>query len=85
MMRRLSNPPNILIATYDAGDGFTVEIYESDILFDAWLGHRDYGVKTHMFGFNKSAVCGNIETFVDVVEGNIEQYTDSYMRQYADF
>lgn len=43
----------IKTTTYDCGDGFRIDIVETDEEQEAWLYHKDYGVKELMFGVDK--------------------------------
>ena len=70
-----------MCATFDYKDGFKIDIcLEEDGFWVAWLYHRDYGIKTGMFG-QSSAEMGFAE-FVELVEANLE--TEGYIEGYIE-
>lgn len=74
---------NINTTTYDAGDGFMVDIVEcfagkndEEEIYEAWLYMRDYGIKKSMYGM----ACNRIskEDFVNMVSDDVDEYKEYY-------
>lgn len=87
-MRKLS----INTTTYDAGDGFCVDLVNdlSEKMFHAYLYHEGYGIKELMFGVPYvQPSTGERETlisFAEMVEANLaaQPYKAWYREQYMD-
>lgn len=64
--------------TFDVGDGFFVDIVTDNPHkeYDAWLYHKDYGVKQLMFGgtFEQN----RYKDFLNLVEVNLDGYEHDY-------
>ena len=63
--------------------GFMVDIVENANEYEAWLYHKDYGVKSLMFGSEKKQHNGKAD-FCDMVEANLinQPYINNYMEEY---
>lgn len=63
---KLSSKYNV-IATYELGYGFYVDIVNDKECYSAWLFHERYGIKELMFGMR----C-NLEEFLELVESDTD-------------
>ena len=79
------------IQLYDAGDGFMVEIHiDNDAadprkwIWNAWLYKDGYGVKSFMFGVSDKQLAHSLNSFVEMVESNLEQYKEAYNEEYGE-
>lgn len=63
---KLSSKYNV-IATYELGNGFYVDIVKEKDCYSAWLFHEWYGIKELMFGMR----CG-LEEFLELVESDTD-------------
>ena len=78
--------------TFEVGDGFMVDIVDNkeEGLFEAWLYHKNYGVKSSMFGEPKKQKVKDdemtLEQFIESVEANLltEDYIGDYAEEYMD-
>lgn len=70
----------IRTTTYEAREGFRVDIVEKPVGPEAWLYHEHYGIKDLMFGGVWEQV--TMESFLDVVEANLEEYIEDYREEY---
>lgn len=67
--------------TYDVGAGYFVEIVITpDKVFEAWMFHERYGVKSLMFGAESDKF--DIGEFLEIVEANIEDDRQYYYEEY---
>ncbi len=81
---------NIKITTYDYRDGFKVDVIENieKEVIEAWLYHKDCGIKELMFGVPKhqesTGLSITLDGFLDMVEANLESqnYIDNYEDEY---
>lgn len=78
--------------TYDVDEGFMIDaVYDPDReMYEAWLYHKDYGVKMSMFGLpkkqkNMNKVLDHKE-FMDIIRNNLEHegYIPLYVEKYFD-
>lgn len=77
--------------TYDAGDGFLIDIVElfgsklrnEDSLYEAWMYHKGYGVKQLMFGMPTDQQTE--DEFKSIVFDSIEEYKDTYRQDVMDW
>ena len=70
--------------SYEDRDGFLIDI-EIDTaadLYRAFLSHKDYVDKMYMFGAPMPQQ--PYGQFLDIVEGNIDEYIPDYIEQYFD-
>ena len=72
---------DVKITVYEMEDDFFVEAYPNDDIIEFWIYHRNYGIKSFMFGipekyFNK----GN--TIEHLIKGNFTEYKSSYIQDY---
>lgn len=67
--------------TYDAGDGFLVDIVDNtrDDLREVWLYHEEYGVKMFVFGFQE-----DLEYALEITEKTINDHKATYKDKYMD-
>ena len=77
---------NIKTTTYDAGDGWRVDIIEMPGEYDAFLYKENYGVKSLMFGcpITQNGEHWTVKRFIDLVEGNLPEYMATYKEEYMD-
>lgn len=73
---------NSNIETYRVNEEFCVDIVETDTMYESWLYSSLYGIKSLMFGTDKSDYTK--QEFVEMVEkavwndGFIENYIEDY-------
>lgn len=70
---------NIITETYDAGNGFRIEVVQEGNLFEAWIYHKDYGIKALMFGAEDTK-----ENFMQLVETGLDEEMEYYEEEYMD-
>lgn len=90
MKRVFENRP---IKTYQYNSDYYVDITafagktpdENDVR-EAWLYHKDYGVKMLMFGCPAKQTYGyqEYDAFLAMVEANVEDYIKLYQESYED-
>ncbi len=69
----------ITTKTYDAGNGFLVDIEVIENKAEAWIYHERYGIKDLMFGTEiGSKHVPDYNAFVELVEANLEPNIDGY-------
>ena len=71
---------NRLTFTYDADNGFYVDIVVEANERGAWLYHKEYGIKMFMFG----AINTDPNTFLDMIQNNLATYIEDYEADYMD-
>lgn len=64
---------NYTTKTYEYGD-YLVDIVTTDTDYESWIQAKGYGTKHIMFGMPKEQQ--SLEEFMNIVEANIEDYTD---------
>lgn len=71
------------ITRYIDGD-FIIEIVESETEFDAWIGHRNYGVFIEMFGVPKKQLENTFTyaEFRDMVAADLDRHKSIYREEY---
>lgn len=73
---------NTPITRYNAEQGFYVDVVDLPDKFEAWIGHKDYGVKNLMFGWPKFQPVDNstwtMDMFMELVEGNLDDDKDFF-------
>ena len=66
-------------------EGFTIYIEEKKDMFEAWIGHEQYGIIELIYGLPKvQTYTGQVETFDTFVEGimdNIIEHKYCYTRR----
>lgn len=62
---------------FDVGDGFYVEVSPNGEMFEFVLCMENYGIKDFMFGLYKKD-CPE-EMWEEIIEGNVEDYIDSFL------
>ena len=72
---------NVKITVCEMEDDFFVEVYQNDDIIEFWIYHRNYGIKSLMFGipekyFNK----GN--TMEHLIKSNFERQKGFYIQEY---
>ena len=68
-------------------DGFLVDIVETPEEFEAWIGHKSYGVSSLMLGVpkqNPTLPDMTFEMFMDMVNANLAQYKEYYAKEFFD-
>lgn len=66
------------VTLYDVGDDWRVEVIRrEDGWREAWLFHKDYGVKDLMFGVQSKG-----QELLDMIEANLSDYINFYKEQY---
>ena len=78
---------NIKTRTFTSGK-YRVDIAEKKDLFEAWLYHKDCGIKQLMFGSPKKnsihgeSVTITFDMFLEMVENNLPEYKETYYDDY---
>ena len=67
----------------DSFPGFRVDVVErssnvKERLYEAWLYHNNYGIKTLMFG----ALEDSMGVFLEMIDNNIADYIEDYIEDY---
>ena len=77
---------NIKTTTYDAGDGWRVDIVEMPGEYEAYLYREDYGVKSLMFGcpIDQNGEHWTVERFAELVQDGLDEYKAQYDNDYTD-
>ena len=61
-------------------DGFFLDITDNGTVFESWLYHEDYGIKTMLFGVSKEETTQ--EEFERLVQANLPHYIADYIDDY---
>lgn len=69
----------IVTKTYEVGNGFRVEVTSTDNYRESYIYHKDYGIKSLMFGSEDYE-----HSFLEVVESNLDDYIASYIEEVMD-
>ena len=73
---------NIITKTYDAGDGFFIDITQKGNYADAWIYHKDYGVKLHLYGTElKTEYVPDYDYFIGMVKNELEEDKADYFER----
>lgn len=66
--------------TFTVGDGFLVDIIVDALneMYEAWIYHRDYGIKELMFGCEWKQNC--YKEFFDTVDLAVDDYKHYYTK-----
>jgi len=67
------------VTQYTDGE-WIVTIIDSKLLFEAYLGHKDYGIMDLMFGYCSSS----LKDFMELVEANLDEYKQIYIGEHFD-
>ena len=68
-------------AVYDMGEGWRVDIVTTPETYEAWIYHKDYGVKNLLFGTSTDT---RFNIFCDMIERNFEEYKQDYINDYME-
>lgn len=63
-------------------DDWIVEVWIVNDDFEAWIQHKDYGIKSLMFGM--PAQQQSTQDFMKIVENSIDEYVEYYANEYMD-
>ena len=77
---------DVIFTQYIDGE-FVIEILEYPDTFEAWVYHKDYGVKELMWGCPKVQPNGHDvdrEGFLEMVEYNRAEYEEGFLEEYAE-
>ncbi len=78
----ISNITEKNITVYSLSDDFTVEVESDGSVTECYLCHKNYGVKSHMFGIlNKDIDSKSLE---EIICNNAPSYMETYMEEYGD-
>lgn len=76
---------NIKTITYSVGNGFLVDVQIDKNSIEAYIWHKEFGIKMLMFGVTDES----LDYFLKMVEANLSQdigiYIDEYMSQELQF
>lgn len=78
---------NMVTFTFDMGDGWMMDIASYDngnTYWEAWIYHRNYGVKSLMFGCEKQKTCQDLDAFIEMAEVNFNDHKTLYEEEYMD-
>ena len=73
----------ILTSTYDAGDGYYVDIVEQPNEIVVWLYHKDYSYKRCIDG-TRSLTSDNISNMFDRMEADLDHHKAKYDKWVTD-
>lgn len=72
---------DVKITVYKMEDDFFVEVYQNDDIIEFWIYHRNYGIKSFMFGIPEKYI--NEENSIEnLIKGNFEEQKDFYIQEY---
>ena len=76
-LKQIENPVKATFEYKSHGTTFNIEIVkeEKDVT-EAWLYHKNYGIKSLMFGLT-----GKVHV-MEIVEPNLPDYVESYIDEY---
>lgn len=63
-------------------DGFMIDVVEKNDAYEIYIYHRNYGIKSLMFGLLKSLQSEN--TLLKNIEMHVFDYAKKYMDKYMD-
>lgn len=71
--------------TYEYKEGFMIDITSLEDVIEVYLYHKDFGVKSHMFGLLKKDIESE-KMLRDLISANLEDESiiDDYRMQYMD-
>ena len=73
----------ITIESWEAWDGFILDLVTKGTeTYEAWIYHRDYGVKTLMWGVPQDST--SYDEFKDMVASSVEDNIEGYKEEYMD-
>ena len=73
---------NFKTETFTWDGGFMVDVVTTSDTYEAWIYHKDYGIKELMFGMPKKQQ--SYEKFIEIVEWNVDDDIFAYMEQHMD-
>ena len=79
-MRKLKNHT---ITTYIYKNVWRIDIVNNRSTYEAWLYHRDYGIKTLMFSMESNDF-ESLDKFIELVEINATDYCQIYRDEYME-
>lgn len=72
---------NISITRFET-ECFYIDIIDKGDLFEAWLSGKGYGVSELMFGVFKEQPTVEIDSFLEMVDGSLDDYEYDYYRKH---
>ena len=70
------------LTVYSLPDDFSVEIESDGEVTECYLCHKNYGVKSHMFGLLNKDI--NSKSLEEIICNNAPSYMETYMEEYGD-
>lgn len=64
-------------------EGFILEVEEKGEMVKYWLGYKNYGIKSFMFGLFKKDV-PSLKDILDIAMANLPHYIESYNEDYVE-
>lgn len=64
---------NYVIETYDAGDGFLIDITETETMYEAYMYREEMGLKAYLFTQLKAFKLRSKKDFVEFVESMVDE------------
>ena len=64
---------NYLTETYDAGDGFLIDITETETMYEAYMYREEMGLKAYLFTQLKAFKLRSKKDFIEFVESMIDE------------
>lgn len=70
--------------TFDVGEGYLMDVITmpSNEMYEAWIYHKDYGIKSLMFGISQNDM--TYEEFIETAYCNTDDYISFYEEEYMD-
>lgn len=72
--------------TFQHDGNYYIDIVEGPEMYEAWLYHKDYGVKMLMFGQTKAGrrSFDPLQDFIDMTLAYPQEYIETYIDRYED-
>lgn len=71
----------LVVLQHEDGD-WIVDVWQVDDDYEAWLQHKDYGIKMFMFGEPVEQQC--LECFLNAVGNTLDEAIEIYENDYMD-
>lgn len=73
------------ITAYEGGSGHIIEVIKEGDTVEFWISHKDYGVKSFMFGFHEADLKETLDDYISLFFlYEVEDYIRDYDEEYAD-
>lgn len=69
--------------SYPLNQGFWIDIVTSCKEYNAWLYHKSYGIKEHIYGMQKQDI--TYDDFLDLIENTIDEDIKFFVADYFNY